>query len=465
MKAFSFRKAWPLFAASIAVLASLAYMGDLSASRYAASESSLSHMREVELQVALLRSRMEAASALRFQVLADPEAVSHYARTMDLLEVRFAELQRLTEDNEAQQADLAKLRPLLGEWKRLLAENTPHASSSGVAALPETAVQQEDTVSASIGTILNDMQKHEENLVTSGTIVSQQNYRRLRLELAVGFLAGLIALVISFRALLVQLRMRATAESSVRKLNAHILSAQDVERRRLARELHDGLGQIFAGLVMDLDMLAKKADANEEVQSIVSSAREIAAQGAAETRTISYLLHPPMLDELGFEHALKWYVDGFIKRSRIDVSLEFPERFQRLPDSISLVLFRVIQESLTNVHRHSGSARAKIIVTRTPDRVDVGVSDFGKGMSPERLKNIQESSSGAGVGLGGMRERVADLGGRFNLESGLTGTTVRVSLPLFGDEQWNAKQVRAASAHSSAEQLQNSGTSPSTALR
>ena len=153
---------------------------------------------------------------------------------------------------------------------------------------------------------------------------------------------------------------------------------------------------------------------------------------------------------MGFEHAARWYVDGFTKRSNIDVTLKTPEPFKRLPETMELVLFRVIQESLTNVHRHSGSKRAEITVTSHPDRINLSIRDFGKGISPALLKGIEESSAGAGVGLGGMRERVSDLGGHFAIQSGPGGTTTSVSLPLPTEQESfaNGDPTGLAAAHS-----------------
>jgi signal transduction histidine kinase len=170
----------------------------------------------------------------------------------------------------------------------------------------------------------------------------------------------------------------------------------------------------------------------------------MAEQGLAETRTISYLLHPPMLDELGFQQAVEWYVDGFTKRSKIAVRLALTQPFEPLPNEVALRLFRVIQETLTNIHRHSGSREAEIHVSQCPDAVSLARRDFGKGIDPGLLRNIQETSLGAGVGLGGMRERVTEFHGRFYIESTPTGTAVRVSIPLPWREDTSSSRPPAA---------------------
>jgi two-component system NarL family sensor kinase len=242
-------------------------------------------------------------------------------------------------------------------------------------------------------------------------------------------------LIFAFRTLLSQLAQRAAAERSVRRLSAHILRVQDAERRRLARELHDGLGQIFAGLNMELEMLSKGTNLDPNQRQSFANAQQMAADGLSQTRTISYLLHPPMLDEFGFEHAAKWFVEGFAARSKIKVDLKISQPFKRLPESVELVMFRVIQEALTNVHRHSGSVRAEIVAMLHSDRVTLTVRDFGKGIPLDLLKSIEQSTAESGVGLGGMRERITELEGYLTIDSGPQGTTLTVSLPIIEEKQ------------------------------
>jgi signal transduction histidine kinase len=283
--------------------------------------------------------------------------------------------------------------------------------------------------------LLDQMQGEEERLLASRQLVSQGNDHRPQTMLTMALLAVLGLTSFIFSTLLAQLALRARAEKSVRRLSAHILGAQDAERRRLARELHDGVGQLFGGIKMEMDMLKKQSPA-PAAPEIVDSCRRMAEQGLSETRTLSYLLHPPMLDELGFQHAVKWYVDGFNNRSKIAVRLKFSQPFQRLPKQVELVLFR-FQEALANIHRHSGSKDAEINVAEQSDVVRISIRDSGKGIPEEMLRNIEQNSSGAGVGLGGMRERI-ELDGRFSIESGSGGTTLHISIPLPRPEESSA---------------------------
>ena len=220
-----------------------------------------------------------------------------------------------------------------------------------------------------------------------------------------------------------------SANRDLRTLSARLLQLQDEERRRFARELHDSVGQSLAGLTLnlsavrtDIERLAKTANALSESEAIVQ-------EMSKEVRTISYLLHPPMLDEAGLASALRWYVEGFTQRSKIQVEAEFPDDFGRLPQELETAVFRVVQECLTNIHRHSGSPTAKVSIARFNGLVRVEVSDRGKGIAPEK-RHEMEASGTLGVGLRGMRERILQLGGSMEIDSNGRGTVVRVQVPV-----------------------------------
>jgi signal transduction histidine kinase len=220
-----------------------------------------------------------------------------------------------------------------------------------------------------------------------------------------------------------------SANQDLRALSARLLQLQDEERRRFARELHDSVGQSLAGLTLnlsavrtDIERLAKTANALSESEAIVQ-------EMSKEVRTISYLLHPPMLDEAGLASALRWYVEGFTQRSKIQVEAEFPDDFGRLSQELETAVFRVVQECLTNIHRHSGSPTAKVSIARFNGLVRVEVSDRGKGIAPEKRYEM-EASGTLGVGLRGMRERILQLGGIMKIDSNSPGTVVRVQVPV-----------------------------------
>jgi PAS domain S-box-containing protein len=215
-------------------------------------------------------------------------------------------------------------------------------------------------------------------------------------------------------------------EQQLRELTGRLLKAQDDERRRIARELHDSAGQLLAALSMNLASLqpflppGQAADICQESEGLVQ-------QLMRELRTLSHLLHPPLLDEVGLASAVQWFVEGFGERSHIQVALDLPEELERLPAEIETAIFRLIQEALTNIHRHSESPTATVRIVRGPETVRVEIADAGKGFAPELLSTNRLK---AGVGIQGMRERIRQLGGQFEVTSGNAGTLIAASLPL-----------------------------------
>ena len=215
----------------------------------------------------------------------------------------------------------------------------------------------------------------------------------------------------------------------LRTLSTQLLASQDDERRRIARELHDSAGQIIAALGMNLAGAELHAKFNPPLASALEDTQDLLRQLNREIRTTSYLLHPPLLDETGLPGAIHWYIDGLKKRSGLDVELFIADDFDRLPPDIELALFRIVQESLTNIHRHSGSARATIRLTRTSVATQLAVQDYGTGI-PAESAPIPGIRTRSGVGMMGMRERVRHVGGKLTVESSSKGTTICVQLPL-----------------------------------
>jgi PAS domain S-box-containing protein len=207
----------------------------------------------------------------------------------------------------------------------------------------------------------------------------------------------------------------------LQKLSAQLLQIQDEERRRIARELHDDLAQHITALKMDLD-----ASGNKHAGNLAGAVLE-------KVRSISYLLHPPLLDEAGLRAAIYWYVDGLVKRSNIQISVTIvPDVFPRLPRDVETTIFRVIQEALANVYRHSGSQTARVDIEKRSERVHVRVRDYGKGIP----QYIAEKTAGRGIGVGvtGMRERLRQLGGELTISRAEPGTLVEAKIPLFGSD-------------------------------
>jgi signal transduction histidine kinase len=280
---------------------------------------------------------------------------------------------------------------------------------------------------------MQQMRDEEQKLLTVRANVSRRLFTLAVVVLMLTFILALIMFSVHYRLLAAELDAREQAqntiresEDSLRRLTARLLQLQDEERRRFSRELHDSLGQYLAGVKMNLDMFSTTRPAD----GLLSEAIQLLDQSIAETRTISHLLHPPLLDEAGFSSAAKWYLEGFAQRSGIEVKVDLPENAGRLPKAIELGLFRVLQESLTNIHRHSGSSKAEISLKVFPDRVILEVRDYGKGIPRELLESFRTRGINFGVGLAGMRERVRELGGKLDIQPRSPGSSISVTLPF-----------------------------------
>lgn len=217
----------------------------------------------------------------------------------------------------------------------------------------------------------------------------------------------------------------AERNEEIRKLTGRLLRLQDEERRRLARELHDSTGQALVAMKINLDRLS--AGLHESwAEPLISQTISLNEDLSRQLRTMSYLLHPPLLDEIGLISALKWYVDGFGQRSGIEVSLEVQPDFERLPAEMEITIFRIIQECLTNIHRHSHSSTARIVLSRTPEHVSVKISDAGTGIPSDRYRKGDVMK---GVGIMGIQERLRQFDGTFDIVSSDKGTLIEVGFP------------------------------------
>jgi two-component system NarL family sensor kinase len=233
-------------------------------------------------------------------------------------------------------------------------------------------------------------------------------------------------------------------EESLRQLSARLLQLQDEERRNIARDLHDVTGQKLAVQSMALSGVLSRNLASLDAESQLALAESLAwnKEVAAEIRTLSYLLHPPLLDELGLSSAVKWYVAGFTNRTGINIETDIPCDIQRLTPNAEVAIFRVLQESLTNVHRYSESPRALVRLQNTADMIKIEIQDFGKGMESSKTSSANESVGRFGVGIQGMTERIRQLGGKLVISSGPhRGTLVAATIPLSSETVMPAQQA------------------------
>jgi len=243
-----------------------------------------------------------------------------------------------------------------------------------------------------------------------------------------------------------------TSQKQQAELTVRIQQMQDEERRRIARDLHDSVGQLLAALSMNIARVTDESHKlSPGVAKLVTENASLVSQITNEIRTISHLLHPPLLDEVGLPSALRWYTDGFAQRSKIQTTLDMPEELDRLSPETEIAVFRAVQECLTNIHRHSGSPSCSIRIVQDADQLRIEIKDSGRGI-PEAKQSTLASSGG--VGLRGMRERIRRLGGTFEIESSPRGTVVAVTLPVvcnknlsMGNDEDNRK-CNAGSTHS-----------------
>jgi len=257
----------------------------------------------------------------------------------------------------------------------------------------------------------------------SGVLLAMGETRRRR---EVVLLAGQRELEEAVRERTVELDR---TNQNLRELSARLMQLQDDERRRIARELHDSVGQTLAALGMNLAAVGLDIERLTKTAMTVSDSAALVQELSQEVRTISHLLHPPLLDETGLASALRWYITGFAQRSKIEVDLDVPADFERLTRESETAIFRTVQECLTNIHRHSESPTARIRIAASGGQVCVEVEDRGKGIPPE--KQFEMASTGAiGVGIRGMRERLLQLGGSLDIHSNGKGTLIVARLPV-----------------------------------
>jgi signal transduction histidine kinase len=237
-----------------------------------------------------------------------------------------------------------------------------------------------------------------------------------------------------FAHLFTDITERRKAEEAIRNLSARLLRVQDEERRRLARELHDTVAQSLAGVRMNLGVMKPFAAADGRAAEAVDDSITATDDAISQIRTLSYLLHPPMIDQAGLLTALRWYIDGFERRSGIATELDVPDDLGHVSHDVETTVFRIVQESLTNIQRHAGSASASVSLERVDDRLFIEIADHGRGL-PAGMRNDRDALLASGVGIAGIQERVRELGGELTIQSTDEGTTLRVTLPAGSDVQ------------------------------
>ena len=393
------------------------------------------HTYEVRLETLRLHGLLYEAQSLQ-GVYADTKSAEvrdQLQRTLTAIPVSLETLKRLSSDNSSQQTRIQSLTPILDEF---VAE-IQRRSSAASAISPDPAGSEEFArLQGEMESIFNEIRETEASLLQARQSSRRNEYEQIFLIVGLIFFAAILLLAFYFRLLWDQVRLARASESalqasaaSYRLLSAKVLDLQDRERRRVARELHDSVGQYLAVLRMNLGKLGPVGESDTQQSRLHADTMELANHAVTEVRTISYLLHPPMLEDIGLEGAVRWYAEGFAKRSGLDMALNVEDSEERLPRELELALFRTLQESLTNVHRHARATKVEIGLERRDGRVTLSVRDDGKGLSQESLSRFRAGMAG-GVGLAGMRERIMEMGGTFEVESNENGTLLRATVPV-----------------------------------
>jgi signal transduction histidine kinase len=405
------------------------------------AEKWVDHTRDVQSTLKDIGNLSARAGRARTQFVdsGDLSFLQDYETSANQVTSKLLRLRQLITDNTAQQESLQHLEQITNHRLDLLKQSVELKQSGSPNVQPQQQLRQKILyVSTDADDLLQTMQDREQQLLNQRTQQSEYLFRITALILCAAFVIALTLLFFHYRLLNTELAAREQAEASLRTLSVRLLELQDQERRRFSRELHDSLGQYLVGVKMNLTMAANSAPSN----SCIAEALALLDQAINETRTISHLLHPPLLDETGFASAARWYVEGFTKRSGIQTGLDMPDNLDRLSSSLELALFRVLQESLTNVHRHSQSPRADVTVRVSSSEVMLRVRDYGKGMPPDVLGRFRRRRAHGGVGLAGMRERIRELGGQLEMDSDAHGTQVVATVPRV--ERKSSPQIYAA---------------------
>lgn len=393
------------------------------------------HTFRVQAAIQSLRLNLFQAAAARrnYLLLEDSSYLKEFDNSAADSIKSLRLLRALTTDNPIQQKRIDHAEVLVQERLGLLRDSIERHRTSH-----QSIEQQNDIELANLrltqetGDLLQTMLDTETQLLSNRQQTSSRMYAATVVVLILSFCLAVGLLVSNFLLLNNELKRRRETEKtlravgeSYRRLSSRVLELQDEERRRLGRALHDSAGQYLASIKMNLTRLLSSSP---EDNRLLTDSLQWVDRTISEIRTVSHLLHPPMLDEVGFAPACRWYVDGFANRSGIKINLELPEDSERLSSEVELVLFRVLQEGLTNVHRHSGAHKVDIRFFRSERSVELTLADDGSGMSPQALDRFR-SGIGLGVGLAGMRERVIELGGTMTVQSSPEGTELKVTLP------------------------------------
>ncbi|MGH9494074.1 MAG: sensor histidine kinase [Candidatus Sulfotelmatobacter sp.] len=422
-------KANAALAAAVVFLLLSSFAAYFAFARLRTSQEWVHHTRDVQQALNQFSTTATRAGRLRAQYVDSGDSALLERQVSVVLEVRGAllDLQRLTADNVKQHVSYRNLVELTNQRIALM-DQAIDLKRSGRSTLENQLplVRQLRAIADATDQMLQGMDDQEQGLLEARQRRERNSFNITLGVLATSLFLALVLFLIHHQLLTEQVTERVRAEGALRALSARLLTVQDEERRRFARELHDSVGQHLAATKMAMSMLEARLPGDR----IVEDCLNLLDNAISETRTISHLLHPPLLDEAGLNSACRWFVEGFAQRSGIEVNLDISERGERLSEPIELVLFRILQESLTNVHRHSGAKRAEVSLHNSGNSVTLKVKDYGRGLPAGVLESFRVDGTGRGVGLAGMTQRIREIGGRLEINSNSGGTEVIARTPV-----------------------------------
>jgi signal transduction histidine kinase len=343
---------------------------------------------------------------------------------------KISQLKVLVQDNADQEDAAEKLEQASYGRCRTLDESLQLVESG------KSTHEAQDNYSAQLvkwsqvtSTIAQGMRDEESGLLEHRLLLTNSLFIWIIAIFAATFILSLYMLWEHYRGLTRELAQRELAERNAQNLSAQLLSAQDQERRKIARDLHDGLGQTLVAAKMIADTIVNRPPERQNLLDLST----LLDDAVSSTRSMSHLLHPPLVDELGFTAAARTYLEGFSRRTGVKVSFDLPDGEERLPRDLELTLFRVLQEALTNIQRHSKSTRAEVQFVSNGKTAALRVQDYGVGLPPEMAHNFKENGTNVGVGLAGMKERVRERNGEFEIRSDSAGTLISATFPIVSD--------------------------------
>jgi signal transduction histidine kinase len=422
------KKARLAFLSALILLFGCGIAASITIARFIRAAKWAAHSYEVQVALGDLQTSLSKAARTRTVYLnsGDETTLTEYPGLKKQVHGDLTELRELIRDNVSQVSLASQLDDIVLRRLELMDAAIEMRRAGPLDDATQLRLSRENvTAVADFMEVTQRMMDEEEKLLGQRRQLFGSLFFWVLFILAAGFIIAVVLLWIHFRLLSAELVERERMEDSARRLSVRVLQLQDEERRKFSRELHDSLGQLLAVAKMHMTVLLDKNPHDELLKEI----DQLLTDSIGETRTISHLLHPPLLDEIGIASAARWYVEGFAKRSGIEIVADIPDDLQRMSRPAELVLFRVLQESLTNIHRHSRSSRAEISLQTSTTGATLRIRDYGKGIPREMLENFKQTGGNVGVGLAGMRERVREQGGHFDIQSDRNGTTITVVMP------------------------------------